>query len=758
MELLSGPEKNSCPGPLVPLPCLLNRKSHLTAFAVLILLFAAAASAAEPGGPRRVLLIHSFGRDFSPFAEVAARFRTRLAERSQEPVEFIDAPLEMGRFDGGERDAPLLDFLRAIYRDAPPDLIVPVGAPAAMFALRHRAILFPETPVLLLSADKRRMAGQDHGPSFTSVGIEMDLGAFLANVAEVLPETGRIYYVGGTSPMEKFWEAELRREWSERGGGMEFHWLSDRPMSEVRSLVAKLPPRSAVVVGIMNRDADGVPHEWFSALRTIRGTSSAPVFGYSMEQLGEGITGGRLLPMTRVGEAGADRAARILGGENAGGIAPVYLGISEPVYDWRELKRWGIPESSLPAGATILFREPGLWESHRTAVLLATGFIVLQSMLIGLLLAARRRARETDASLSLAADAGKIGLWRRQARGGRFVVNDRWRQIFGLPEAGSLSPEEVLERIPGEDRARVTAAIEQAAREGRDFALEHRVIHPDGSVRWVATHGRLEPGRNGQPPGTRGASLDITELQEASATAALQRQELAHLSRVSSLGVLSGALAHEINQPLGSILSNAQAAEFLLESDQPDLEELRAILADIVREDRRAGDVIKRLRALLRRGETTPQPLDANESVREVLRLTRSDLIARHVATELKLAADPPMLHADRVQLQQVLLNLILNACDAMAELPPDQRILVLETRSGGSEGILSVRDRGAGLPADPSLIFEPFHTTKEHGLGLGLAICRTLIEAHHGRLWAENNPGGGAVFHVALPLASSPS
>lgn len=713
--------------------------------------------AAEPEGPRRVLLIHSFGRDFSPFAEVAARFRTRLAERSAEPVEFIDAPLEMGRFDGGERDAPLLDFLRAIYREGTPDLIVPVGAPAAMFTLRHRPAFFPDTPVLLLSADKRRMTGHDHGPSVTSVGLELDLRAILANVKEVLPGTGRIYYVGGTSPMEQFWESELRREWNGLESGIRFHWLTDRPVSEIRTLVRTLPPGSAVVVGVMNRDAAGVPHEWFSALRAIRDNSSAPVFGYSLEQMGEGIVGGRLSPMTRVGEAGADTAARILGGENAGTIAPVYLGLSEPTYDWRELKRWGIEESSLPPGATVLFREPGLWESHRTAVLLAAGFIVLQTALIGLLLAARRRARETDASLSLAADAGKIGLWRRQPRGGSFVVNDRWRQIFGLPKAGSLSVEEVLERIPGDDRNRLAAAIEHAARDGRDFAVEHRVVHPDGTVRWVATHGRLEPGRNGQPPGTRGASLDITDLQEASATAALQRQELAHLSRISSLGVLSGALAHEINQPLGSILSNAQAAEFLLESDQPDLHELRAILADIVKEDRRAGDVIKRLRALLRRGETTPQPLDANESVREVLRLTRSDLIARHVATELRLAEAPPVLHADRVQLQQVLLNLIVNACDAMAGHPPEQRILVLETSSRGSEGIISVRDRGTGLPENPSSIFEPFHTTKEHGLGLGLAICRTLIEAHQGRLWAEANPGGGAVFHVALP-SSSPS
>jgi C4-dicarboxylate-specific signal transduction histidine kinase len=172
-----------------------------------------------------------------------------------------------------------------------------------------------------------------------------------------------------------------------------------------------------------------------------------------------------------------------------------------------------------------------------------------------------------------------------------------------------------------------------------------------------------------------------------------------------------------------------------------------------VREDRRAGDVIKRLRALLQRGESTLQELDVNENVREVLRLTRSDLIGRNVVADLHLADGLPSIRADRVQLQQVLLNLILNACDAMAEKAPQERVLELETSVQGSEIHIAVRDRGTGLPADVNEIFEPFHTTKEHGLGMGLAICRTLIEAHDGRLWAEPNPGGGAVFRMALPL-----
>jgi len=222
---------------------------------------------------------------------------------------------------------------------------------------------------------------------------------------------------------------------------------------------------------------------------------------------------------------------------------------------------------------------------------------------------------------------------------------------------------------------------------------------------------------------------------------------------VASLGVLSGSLAHELNQPLGIILSNAQAAQRLLAHEEPDLAELREILADIVNEDRRAGDVIKRLRALLRRGGVERQPLDVNETLDEVVRLMRSDLIRRGVKVDLELHADLPSILADRVQLQQVFLNLIVNACDAMsANVPPERRLHLTTTVQDDSVRI-HVRDLGHGLPPNVEQIFHPFHSTKPQGMGLGLAICRTIVDSHGGRLWAEANPDRGATFHLTFPL-----
>jgi len=232
------------------------------------------------------------------------------------------------------------------------------------------------------------------------------------------------------------------------------------------------------------------------------------------------------------------------------------------------------------------------------------------------------------------------------------------------------------------------------------------------------------------------------------------REELAHVGRVSTIGELTASLAHELGQPLTAILSNAEAAQRLLESDTADLEEVQAILRDIVEDDQRACDVISRLRGLLKRGPLERVALDLNEVTREVARLVRGDAVARGVSIRLDLAPGLPAVQGDRVELQQVLLNLILNGLDAMRQTSAEERMLVLETVPDGKGGVrVSVRDTGSGIDLDNlDRVFEAFHTTKAEGLGMGLAIARSIVEAHGGRLQAENNPKHGAVFSFALP------
>jgi two-component system sensor kinase FixL len=253
--------------------------------------------------------------------------------------------------------------------------------------------------------------------------------------------------------------------------------------------------------------------------------------------------------------------------------------------------------------------------------------------------------------------------------------------------------------------------------------------------------------------------VDITQLKQAELEIQLHREELAHLSRVMSLSELSNSLAHELNQPLAIILTNAQAAQRLLAQSPPDLDEARDILTDIVSEDQRAGDIIRRLRALLKPGQAQRQLLSVNDLVEDVLRIARSDLIGRGVSVHVALAENMPAVLGDRIQLQQVMLNLILNACDALTSNPPAQRQLRLTTAYRDGRVVASVSDNGCGLPANPEKIFEPFYTTKKEGLGLGLHICRSIATAHQGRLWAENvsavdaNSSLGTTFHLELPV-----
>jgi len=235
-----------------------------------------------------------------------------------------------------------------------------------------------------------------------------------------------------------------------------------------------------------------------------------------------------------------------------------------------------------------------------------------------------------------------------------------------------------------------------------------------------------------------------------------QRLQLTHLSRVAMLGELSGGIAHELNQPLTAILSNAQAAQHLIANKSADPEILVEILRDIIAADQRAGEVIRRLRTLFKRGETQFQPLDVNELVHEVLGIVHGDLVTRSVEIVPELAATLTRIHGDRVELEQVMLNLVINACDAMAGIAPEQRRLTVRTRKVDVEDgavQISFSDCGPGFTPDQYVkLFEPFYTTKPRGLGLGLSISRAIIRAHHGRLWGSSTPGKGASFHMVLP------
>jgi len=291
------------------------------------------------------------------------------------------------------------------------------------------------------------------------------------------------------------------------------------------------------------------------------------------------------------------------------------------------------------------------------------------------------------------------------------------------------------------------------ARSRASFALEYVVGAPPAD-RWFAM--AVVP-LNRPEGGAVVSQADITERKRAEAEAQRHRQELAHFTRVSAMGELTASLAHELSQPLSGILTNAQAAQRFLRKAPPDLVELGNILSDIVDDNKRAGEVIHGLRDLLRKRELSREPLELNELVHDVVRLLGSDAVIRNLTCTLELHPAPLVVVGDRVQLQQVVLNLLLNAMEAMVDCDVADRTIVV--RTGNELGALhvAVQDAGAGL-ADGAeqRIFDPFYTTKPAGMGMGLSIARSIVHAHGGLIWATRNAGRGATFHLALPAATA--
>jgi two-component system sensor kinase FixL len=361
------------------------------------------------------------------------------------------------------------------------------------------------------------------------------------------------------------------------------------------------------------------------------------------------------------------------------------------------------------------------------------------------------RARERE--LALAAEAANLGFWVWEFVNGEIVASNQWRELFGFAESEPLHFDMFLQRLHTDDREVAHRLILQADQgEGR-YQGEYRVLLPDGGLRWIASQGRVEYDSQNQPARLRGVSLDITHIKLADARAHEHRNEVAHLLRVASLGELSAALAHELNQPLAAILSNANAAQLFLAHDKYDVEEIRSILRDIVTADERASGIIARVRSVLKKGPFRPEELDANELIKQVVKLMRHDLTAHKIRIVTEFIEELPPIRGDRVQLQQVLINLVLNAIDAMSQRAEDARILTLRSSLVDENAVqLSVSDTGSGIPpGGEEKIFEQYHTTKPEGLGLGLSLGRSIMLAHRGHLWAENQ-ASGATFHLTIP------
>src|SRR5467141_2044293 len=608
--------------------------SHLCMICGALIILCGAINYAMAADAKSVMFLHSFGPQFKPWSDYARTIRAETIRQAKWSIDFSDFSLAGARSDDRESEAPLVQYLRALYLREPLDLIIAVGAPAASFIQRHRSELFLTTPMIFTAVDRRRVDYDHLSENDTVVAVNHDFAAILTTILQVLPDTKTVAIVNGVSPNEVFWHEEIQRQLAPFANRVVLKWYDELPFVDILKDAAKLPARSAILWHLMNVDAAGVSHEENESLNALASVASAPIFSYDDSFFEGALVGGPMFSVMESSVVTANVANRILSGERAGDIKTRPIEFAAPRFDWRQLQRFGISESNLPPGSTVYFREPTIWERYSWQIASVVAVLLIQAGLITVLLREHRRRKFSE-------------------------VQARQRMA-----------------------------------------------------------------------------------------------ELAHVNRFSTAGELTASIAHEINQPLGAILTNAETADAILDSTSPDIAELKDIVKDILQDDRRASEVIRRMRSLLKKAPFEQKNLDLNDIVRETVEFLSSLAVGRKVelVSRIKPAALPIL--GDRIQLQQVILNLVVNGIDAMKDTPTENRIISIRTSRVEKFAELAVSDRGPGIPEDKlKKVFEPFYTSKSGGMGMGLSIARTIIEAHNGLISAKNRDHGGASFRIRLPL-----
>jgi signal transduction histidine kinase len=598
----------------------------------LVFVSLAASLAAEPL-PRSVLIIDQSGPGLPFYAGISSGIRSAVNSGSATQVSIYHEQLDLARFRGSDYEHSLNDHFRVKYRDKRVGVIIAVGSAALEYVLRSRVELWPEVPVVFTFVDKPAIAQLELPPDVTGTTLQSHPRDMVAVARTLVPDIKRIALIGDP-PENQTYYRDLKKEVPIVAPDLEFIDLTGLTMTELRTRVAALPDQTAILHTSIYSDGEGHSLIPADAVALVAEMANRPIVVDLDTHFGRGSVGGLITTSSSLGEAAGKIALRILNGELASSIPIKESELARPIFDWRQLNRFGISEANLPPGSEVRFRELTAWEQYRWQIMLIATALVIQTTLI---------------------------IW---------------------------------------------------------LYYEHR----------------------------------RRRYAEADSRSALAK--FADMNRVATAGELTASIAHEIKQPLAAMVTSANAALRWLAKETPDLDETRKAMKNVVSDGHRASEIIGSIRAMFKQDSQVEAAVDLNNVIQDVLRLVQGELKTQGILVQSVLTRPLPLVLGNKGQLQQVILNLVRNAADAMDSVSRRARVLTIKTAIHDPDSVLlSVEDSGAGIaPEDIDRIFESFFTTKSQGMGMGLSICRSIIEAHDGRLWASSSVDHGSVFNIVLP------
>jgi PAS domain S-box-containing protein len=860
---------------------------------------------------KHVLILITGQKDLAGYILSEKGMRAAFDQSKDFQFEYFIEYMDRYRFSDAAYQNDMFEMYRTKYSSKKIDLVIAHGYFALDFAVAKGDEIFPNTPVIFSTIMKGQLKRLNLNPKHTGSLLKIDYLGLLNSALQNHPDTRHVVIISGTSKVGRLISTQSRNVYASYAEQYDFISLGHLPMDDLLATVANLPEKTVIIYYYMALDGNSQSFKPWKVASIISEATNAPVYGMADTYLGHGIVGGNLISYEAQGKRAGEIGLRVLKGEKPADIPITSEGTILNMFDWHQLKRWGIHESKLPEGSIILYKELSFWESYRWYIIGIIAFIFLLGGIISTLLFYWNNSKQREQQLTYSHNRFRAymknsveGIWCIEFdenididlpedeqfelvyKHGYFSdANDAYARAVGLEYGREVIGTRIESFCPRSDPTNVATVkawiqsrysitdaetvqthkdgitrnilnnatgiinsgrVEQVwgtqlditdlkkteqqlikteqkyrtiadhtydweyweAPDGRlkyvspsceritgysvtDFMnfpgliftiiipedrliwkrhghgsntasgtnashIHFRIKDKNGHIHWIAHVCQHVFDEQGENLGVRASNRDITVLRRTEKMVNEHLEMLSQVERRETLGQLTGSIAHELNQPLTGILSDAQAGELLLKKEGMDKGQIEEIFTDIVADAKRASLVLRNLRALFSGDrENNYDQVNINELIRETLQILNSEFVNRDLLIKADLFAGLPKIAVNRIQIQQVLINLIKNSWQAFQHSEKKNRQLSITTTiANGNQVTVCLEDNGPGIdPDELQSVFDTLKTTKKDGMGMGLPICKSILQAHGGRIWAENIPGGGAGFQFSLPV-----